>query len=152
MTDPDLKRKVHTACLDMIEDKINTIQEEYRLYQDSAANETKSSAGDKHDTGKAMMQMEQEKLGAQFRELINNKKILLSINPGEIFERVQSGSLIITNNGIFYLSISLGKILTDTVEVYIISSQSPLAKLLMHKSKGSEFGFNGKVYQITEVY
>lgn len=145
------KLKVYHTCLDIIEQKINTIQKEYQLYQDSAANETKSSAGDKHDTGKAMMQMEQEKLGVQFKELVNSKKILGSINPSITNKKIQFGSLVRTTSGLFYISISLGKIIVDSEEIFIISSQSPLAKLMLNQAKQGQFSFNGKNYNILEV-
>jgi len=146
-----LKLKVHQHCFSIIEDKINTIQKEYRLYQDSAANETKSSAGDKHDTGKAMMQMEQEKLGIQFKELVNSKKILGSINPSIKSEKIQFGSFVKTDTSWFYISISLGKILIDAKEIFILSSQTPLSKLMLNKSNGDSFSFNGNNYTVTEV-
>ena len=146
-----LKLKVHQHCISIIEDKINTIQKEYRLYQDSAANETKSSAGDKHDTGKAMMQMEQEKLGIQFKELVNSKKILGSINPSIKSEKIQFGSFVKTDTSWFYISISLGKILIDAKEIFILSSQTPLSKLMLNKSNGDSFSFNGNNYTVAEV-
>ncbi len=146
-----LKLKVHQHCISIIEDKINTIQKEYRLYQDSAANETKSSAGDKHDTGKAMMQMEQEKLGIQFKELVNSKKILGSINPSIKSEKIQFGSFVKTDTSWFYISISLGKILIDAKEIFILSSQTPLSKLMLNKANDDSFSFNGNNYTVTEV-
>ncbi len=148
----DFKQRVHQACLALVEEKILTIQNEYKLYQESAANETKSTAGDKHDTGKAMMQMEQEKLGIQFKELVNNKKILGSLNPAHHLESIQFGSLIKTNHGTFYLSISLGKISIDSAEIYIISNQSPLSKLMLNKVINATFVFNERKYEILEVY
>ena len=146
-----LKLSIHQHCIILIEEKINTIQKEYRLYQDSAANETKSSAGDKHDTGKAMMQMEQEKLGIQFKELVNSKKILGSINPSIRYKKIQFGSFIKTESSWFYISISLGKISIESKEIFILSSQTPLAKLMLNKAAGDSFSFNGNHYKVVEV-
>ena len=56
----ELKKKLLELCLQQVNDKINILQSEFNVYKDSAANETKSTAGDKHDTSKSMMQMEQE--------------------------------------------------------------------------------------------
>jgi hypothetical protein len=146
-----LKLSIHQHCINLIEEKIITIQKEYRLYQDSAANETKSSAGDKHDTGKAMMQMEQEKLGIQFKELVNSKKILGSINPSTRYNKIQFGSFIKTETSWFYISISLGKISIENKEIFILSSQTPLSKLMLNKSVGDSFSFNGTHYKVTDV-
>lgn len=151
MLDSAFKERVHQECLKTIEIKLEFIQNEFRLYQESAANETKSTAGDKHDTGKAMMQMEQEKLGAQLKELLNSKSILVSLNPKTEQVKVNLGSLMETNHGIFYFAVSLGKIIIDGIEVLVISMQSPLAQLFLNKVKNDLIRFNDKQYQISYI-
>ena len=54
----EIKRQLLELILKQIDDKINILQSEFNVYKDSAANETKSTAGDKHDTSKSMMQLE----------------------------------------------------------------------------------------------
>ncbi len=147
----ELKLDIHKECMKIVDAKLDTLKTEFKLYQDSAANETKSTAGDKHDTGKAMMQMEQEKLGKQLNELLSSKSILSSINVKDEFRIVSSGSLVETDNGIFYISVSLGKILVDQKEIFAVSIQSPLAKLMQGKQKNSSISFNGKNYKITDI-
>lgn len=147
----DLKRDIHQECMKIVDEKLETLRTEFRLYQESAANETKSTAGDKHDTGKAMMQMEQEKLGKQLNELLSSKSILSSINLKDTFRVVSSGSLVETNHGIFYISVSLGKILVSQKEIFAVSIHSPLAQLMQGKQKNSNISFNGRRYDILDI-
>ena len=55
-----LKEKVHAACLQLLTDKIKVIQDNLQGLTQGAENDNKSSAGDKHETARAMMQLEQE--------------------------------------------------------------------------------------------
>ena len=49
------KAQIHSILQKDLDKRIDTLQSEYKLYMESAANETKSTAGDKHDTSKSMM-------------------------------------------------------------------------------------------------
>ena len=101
----ELKKKLLELCLQQVNDKINILQSEFNVYKDSAANETKSTAGDKHDTSKSMMQMEQEKMSAQLKDILNQKKILLSIKVNVLQKTIGLGSLVHTDLCVFFLSI-----------------------------------------------
>lgn len=77
----------------------------------AANEETKSSAGDKYETGRAMMQLEIEKQSVQLAEAMKLKHVLSQINPEKTTETIQSGSLVFTDQGNFYISISAGKLI-----------------------------------------
>ena len=52
------KKIVHERFLSLIEESISRIQKVLDELKDSGANETKSTAGDKHETALAMIQIE----------------------------------------------------------------------------------------------
>ena len=56
------KLKVVEKCLDSVQVKLSQLEVEKSKIQDSANNETKSSMGDKYETGRAMAQNEIGKL------------------------------------------------------------------------------------------
>ena len=60
-----LKQKIHTHCLHLLDNKIAELQKILRSLGESAANDTKSSAGDKHETARAMIHIEQETITKQ---------------------------------------------------------------------------------------
>ena len=91
------------ALINLIEiilnDKISNLNKDINSLKESQKNDTKSSMGDKYETGRAMIQLELEKYHSR---LSNNKEmlsILLKINPKLKTETIQSGSLIKTNHG-----------------------------------------------------
>ena len=74
----DIKSKLYQQCLNIIEDKINVARVSMDTAQQAADQESKSSVGDKYETGRAMMQLEKEKLMFQIHEALKLKKVLLN--------------------------------------------------------------------------
>ena len=147
----EIKIKLFEACHKMVEQKMNTFQNALTEAQESANNETKSSAGDKHETGRAMAQLETEKLTAQLTEASKLLQVLNQIDITIVNNAVRLGSLVTTNNGNFLIAVSLGKVTINNDDYFVISSASPIGKLLIGLSINSEFTFNGRKYIIEEV-
>ena len=63
--DLNFKKKVLSACFEQVNDKIIKIERAIAAVIESRDNETKSSVGDKYETGRAMMQNEQQRLESQ---------------------------------------------------------------------------------------
>jgi transcription elongation GreA/GreB family factor len=101
-------------------------------------NDAKSSAGDKHETSRAMMQIEQEKAAKQLNEALEMKQMLEKINTYTQSKSVGVGSFIKTNIGYFYIAVPIGKLNIFNQDVFVISAKSPLgAKLIGLKSHDS---------------
>lgn len=126
-----LKQKIHNHYLQTIHDKAAMLQQVLNDLKESGANETKSTAGDKHETALAMLQIEQANARAQLQELLNQKAALDKINPLLAARSVCNGSLIKTNRGYFYICIAAGKAVIDNISVMAISPQSPLGQKLL---------------------
>ena len=146
-----IKTQLHQKCCQIVKNQTKAIQDALTEVQDAANNETKSSAGDKHETGRAMAQLETEKLTKQLFEALKLEEILKQINPKSKHLLIGQGSLILTSNGNFYISVSLGKIEIDNVTYFIISSASPIGQLLLTKKEQDSFSFNDNTYDILSV-
>ncbi len=149
--DISFKRKVHEACAQYLDEKISTLKSEMNDLVSSAANDSKSTAGDKHETARAMMQQEQQRLGEQLREAEIQRTILARLNDITKFPRIIEGSLIFTDRNTFYISIPLGKIEVDKNDIFVISAQSPLAIKMLGKQQGEKIEQNTTIYTIEEV-
>lgn len=132
-------------------DKIETLQSEYKVYMESAANETKSTAGDKHDTSRSMMQLEQEKLAGQLQQFRLQKKTLELIDPWTTAKAVQLGAIVYTNHGNFFVAVSGKPIQSENSIFNCISIQSPIGKALQGASVGATKEFMGKSYIIQSI-
>ncbi|MDC6365237.1 MULTISPECIES: 3-oxoacyl-ACP synthase [Flavobacteriaceae] len=145
------KEELLQHCWMHLEERSETIQKQMKGLQDSLNSETKSSAGDKHETGRAMVQLEQEKLGQQLLEVEKTRAILQRIDITKSSNRISLGSLVKTNTASYFISISCGAFQKANTTIYCVSAKAPIAQLLMGKAAGEEFHFNGKHFTILEV-
>jgi hypothetical protein len=147
-----LKQKIHAHCLQVLNDKIQELENTLAELSESASNNTKSSAGDKHETGRAMIQIEQETIGKQLKDAEEQKALLEKIDPNQNSTQIIKGSLVKTNRGYLFLSIALGKITVGEKTVMAISPQSPLGIKLMGLKVNDEAMINGVGYVVEGVY
>ena len=119
--------------------------------QDSANAEGKSTAGDKYDTARAMSHRERDMYAKQLAESLHLKKILDGIDISKSSSTIESGSLVETSVGNYFISAGLGQITLEENIVYALSPLSPIGKLLLRKCKGNSVEFNGKEIAILNV-
>jgi len=146
-----IKPALHAACLAYLQQRIDAAQAAMHAAQESANSETKSSAGDKYETGRAMAQEERNRNAVQLREALNLRAELERIDSEKPCDTVRPGALVTTGMGRFYLSISAGKLLLDGIEYFAVSAAAPVAAALSGKRVGQEAVFNGKKIRIEAV-
>jgi transcription elongation GreA/GreB family factor len=146
-----LKEKIYLQYVQLINQKIAQLEQVLADLKESGANETKSTAGDKHETALAMLQIEQANKRAQLQELQEQKAALNKINPTLIPAVIVAGSLIKTNKGYFFMSTALGKIIFEEQTVIALSPQSPLGKKLMGNTAGDTATINNMEYLIEQI-
>lgn len=148
-TSEDIKQELFKACQDFVAEKQKTIEGIITSHKNSLASETKSSAGDKHETGRAMLQLEMEKASQQLSEVYKMKATLERVNLQQNSERAALGSIILTEKFNYFLAISVGKVIVDAYEYFVVSTNSPIGKQLLGIEKGGTIPLNKqKVKQI----
>ncbi len=121
------------------------------MFDAASRNDSKNSAGDKHETGVAMAQLEQEKLTKQINELLTIQENLQRINPTITHTKIGLGSLVETNNGWYYFSVGIGIVNMESLSIFAINPKAPIGELLLGKIKGESVLFNGKSTMILSV-
>ena len=119
--------------------------------QKALLTETKSSAGDKHETGRAMLQLEREKAGMQLAEIQKAKEILSRIDINKTSNAICLGSIIYTSGANYYLAISAGEIKLKSEIFYAISTSTPIGKLLLSKQPGDSIVFRNQNIKIEKI-
>lgn len=155
MTEHDesiLKHKLLDACREFVEKRIVTATTAMNDAQRSANEEGKSSAGDKYETGRAMMQIERDKAANQLEEALKLKRILDQLHPEVKLERILSGSVVITHLFNAFIAIGAGRVKVDGEDFLVVGSQSPLGKELMGKKPGDKFTFNNLSNTIVKIF
>ena len=146
-----MKNKLINHLKQIIEEKINILNADISSLIESRNNDTKSSAGDKYETGREMTQIELNKLEAQ---LVKTKLILSDLIKAESIKTntsIDFGALVYTNKENYFLSIPFGKVEVENEEFFAISLASPIGSLLKGKKKGDIISFNGREIKIEKI-
>ncbi|WP_411029235.1 3-oxoacyl-ACP synthase [Spongiimicrobium sp. 3-5] len=134
-----------------VDDRIMGIKGQMEEIVQALGSETKSSAGDKHETGRAMLQLEREKFGQQLAAAEKIKHVLHKTALDREGNTVGPGSLVLTNNANYFIAISAGNYIENELSVYCISVNTPMAKVLLGKSEKDTFVFNGNEGVILKI-
>jgi transcription elongation GreA/GreB family factor len=146
-----LKQDLYTLCVLFVENRFSIIQKTINEIQESLTSETKSSAGDKHETGRAMLQLEREKAGNQLSEIQKIKEQLSKINILNTSKYIGLGSIVYTNQSNYFIAVSAGELKVENQLFYAISPNTPIGKLLMGKTVGDVVIFREQKFSITNV-
>ena len=138
------KQKVIQRSYQLILDKLTEFEVTERSAQESAANDTKSSMGDKHETSREILQQEREMNGRRMAEALRQKEELERILPDVQFSKIQIGSLAETSLGWFFFSTALGFVHVENVKIAVVSMASPIGQTLKGLKAGDSILFQGK--------
>ena len=147
----NLKKKIITQVSTFLNEKLKDLNEMMNDLHQASKNETKSTVGDKHETSKAMMHLEQEKLGNQIKEIEVQIKEFNSINFTTLANSVLLGSLVETNKGYFFIASAIGKMQIDGKPIFVISNKSPLGLKLLGLNENESIEFNSTNYTVKHV-
>ena len=142
-----MKEQICYSVLQFLNKKIINIRKTIFSIQKARNNEIKSSAGDKYETGRVMMQNELEKQALLLQQYQNQKANILKIQNMKTSEEIGFGSLVLTNQGNYLIAIGIGRV--DKFSV--ISLLSPLGKAFRGLKSGDTFIFQNKQYKIKSV-
>lgn len=147
----NVKAQLHFKCQEILNKRLLVIQESISDIQIALQSETKSSAGDKHETGRAMLQLEREKAGQQLAELQKLIETLQRIDTEIQHNTVVLGSIVRTTAENYFLGVSIGEIKLQNESFYGISIATPIGQLLFSKSVGDEIRFRTKTFTIIDI-
>jgi hypothetical protein len=147
------KDLIYQRLLNELEIRDNGLKQAWSELQESNQQEGKSSAGDKHETGAAMVHLEMEKLGRMMEDHRKQRAEAERCHPKlmEPDQQIRKGSLVQTSMGWFYLVTSLGKLKIEDQDCFVLSGASPLGHLLLGKTQGDTFSRDGKEIKILQV-
>jgi transcription elongation GreA/GreB family factor len=141
------KSEIHANLRSILEKTLDEARREYVLAKESRDTDTKSSAGDKFETGREMMQREMDKLSALVDNTLYSLSKLdrLADLPASVV--ISEGSLVETDQETYFISIGYGKL--DSI--YAISIESPLGLKLKGKKVGDRIEMRGRIITIKSI-
>lgn len=147
----NLKQELLATCQSFVNSRFQAIQKTIDEIQESLTSETKSSAGDKHETGRALLQLEREKAGHQLSEIEKLNQLLSKIDITKSSQIIGVGSAVFTTQANYFMAISAGEIKVQDQSFYAISANTPIGKLLLNKQEGSQIQFRDQKFTIIKV-
>ena len=149
---PSIKEQLFDHCQQTVTEQVNAAQRGIDAADEAVKSETKGSAGDKHETGRAMIHLEKEQHIRRLNEALANERALKNIDPSQRCEDVTEGAVVYTSIGNYFFAISAGKTIIEEKEYLTISLSSPLGEELEGCEPGDRISFRGKEIKITAVF
>ena len=146
-----MREKLLAKCVDYVEERVSRLQSSIKDLEHDLGNETKSSAGDKYETSREMMNTEINKLQNQLQSFKKLKEVLAVIENRKASTTVQLGSIVKTSAANYFISIPVGEIMVEEEKFYAIGLNSPIGKLLFGKQEGEKFIFQQKEFSIKKI-
>lgn len=146
------KETVLEAMESLLVQQLKEVEDQLQSIAESKAQETKSSAGDKFETARAMMQREEEKLNGQYlriRQQLDQLKVFSQQSNHS--DSVQVGRLVICDQASFFIGLPVGKIAVESDFVFAVSTDAPLGKLLIGKRIGESVQLGNNSYSILSI-
>ena len=147
----NIKQQLYNQCVAYVQSCMAAAEDAYKDAEKASNDDTKSSAGDKYETGRAMMQQEKDRNTIQVNEANKLMVALTAISTKGNSDKIESGSVVITDNNQFYIAISAGSLVVDGKTYFAVSPASPIVMKMIGKKAGDSFEVNGKVYRVLEV-
>jgi len=135
----------------VLERRAAALQSELSATLEARNSDTKSSAGDKHEVGRAMVQQELDQLEARLVSIRSMQQELARVPMDGVHEHVGFGSLVTTNQGTYFIAIGLGAVEAKNGTCYAISLASPIGQALRGRRTGDVVTVNGRAIRILDV-
>ncbi len=145
------KELILEYCRDHVNRRIQEIQTAIGDATFALQEETKSSAGDKYETSREMIQQDLNRFHQQLAIAERDLNTLDQLTPFRDSPIIGLGSLVQTDSGYYFLAISIGQVEIGEEQVFCISPHSPIGKLLVGLSLDDIFNFNGTTHTVANI-
>lgn len=147
----NVKELICNELISIQKKKIKSLELLINSTKESRDTANKSSAGDKHETSRAKIQTEIDNYSRQLDLALKNLHTLKQLDNSKKHDHATQGSLITTDNGIFFISIGVGKLEIKSNKYFIVSLLSPIGSAMKGLSKNEKFTFRGIKYFIKNI-
>ena len=146
----ELKKKLLNHCLQMLQDRVDNAKKAMDELQESA-NEY-GIPRDRYDSFRAQALRKRDLFAEQYQRALDEIQLIEKIDIENITDKVQFGSIVITNKQKMIISVSLGKLVFENDTYFAISPQVPIFNVLNGLGKEDKFEFNGNKFEILDVF
>lgn len=135
----------------MLNQRIDAAKKSIEEVIEARDEETKSTIGDKYETGRVMVEMEMDKLNEQLEQALTLKKNLSYVKVDSVSQQVEYGSIVKTNLGTYFIAVGLGVVEVENQKIFCISLASPIGQAIRDKKTGDKVQFQNRVIEILKI-
>lgn len=146
-----IKRKLQQAALAMVQEKMDDLTDQIAALQEASQSETKSSAGDKYETGRESINQSRSLLEKQLILIGQWGNKLKKIRIGPV-SQVAEGALIELGGDLIWVAVPLGRLELEGRAFQLVSENSPLIQVLATKKEGERAVFRGQQIEILKIW
>lgn len=146
------KQRFIDHCHTILNARVAMLEEAVKDAQDSANNQDKSSAGDKHETARVLSQNARDLNASVLVEALRERDLLLRVKDAECATFVKNGAIVITSSFNAFVCVNLGKIDFDGLSIMCISPSAPIAQKMLKLLKTDKFNFNNRETVLLDVF
>lgn len=146
-----MKNQILQYIKNHLDQRLQAAWDAMQAAQESANNESKSSAGDKYETARAMGQLDRDMHARIYEQARQERLIVEKIDEKMTCNKAVLGAFVKTTMGDFFIAVSIGKAMVEGENLMIISPQSPIGEALMDKSIGEKFTFRTQQVAILDI-
>ena len=141
-----IKKELHA----LLESRLIEMNNQLESLKASRSSADKSTAGDKHEVGRAMMQEELDRIESR---IVVCKRMMQEAErmPVSTHTTAAWGSLLETSMGWIYLSVPAGKLHCQGQSIMCISTDSPLGQFLQGHRAGEKLSFRSTTVVLMDV-
>lgn len=147
-----LKTTLRQYCVQILRERLANAEALINAAQESANNESKSSAGDKYETARAMGHLQKDMYLKQ-AQTIKHDLLVAETTATELFPGlIKKGTVILLEGLIIFICVGIGKKQINDKTVLFVSEDSPLYKEAFKKRQGDYISIDRKMPLIEEIF
>lgn len=146
-----MRSQLIEACHSYLQTKIAVVKKAMDGLKEDLESESKSSAGDKFETGREMINIEWNKLSIQLNQYEQLGITLNRIEEHRPNGNVVLGSMVFTDAANYFISIPAGEIKLEDQKFYAVGIHAPIAQMLLGKKEGDTMIFNNRDFKIEKI-
>lgn len=134
-----------------LKQKISDIQTEISSLRQEMSEDTKSSAGDKFETSREMMNQSINRLQDSLQQQKKQLQQLEGLKNSKPTEKVGMGSYVCTEKANFLFGLAFGKVNSSKDNIFALSLNSPLGRIFLDQKVGDTVKMNQTNYTIKSI-
>lgn len=151
MTVLEIKEALLAECQEKVSNRYQKIKQTIADLNEALEEASNRGGDDGFDNSRAMIQIDIENATKQLGEVNILRDVLQKIDIKSSTPYARLGSLVRTNQAIYFLSLSIGIVLIDRENYLCVALHSPIGEMLLGKQAGEKFMFNQVEQEILEI-